>query len=105
MAKIDEKYHKKHYCDTTMSELEAKVVKISKHDEFSFISFSAVESPETEVLAFDSLLAVNNDYRFNRRETSDDYLVFPIQFVVLTDEFPKYEELSKINQIHFNDLI
>lgn len=104
-ALIDEKYHKKHNCGATMSELEAKVVKISKQDEFSFISFSAVENPETEVLAFDSLLAVNNDYRFKRRNTSDNHLIFPIQFVVFTDEFPKYEELSKINQIHFNDLI
>ena len=100
-AFIAEKYYKRHDCGLKLNQFESKLVKISKKDEFSFISFSADNNSEINTFDSDSLISVNKYYPLLRRNTYDNHLVFPIQFVIFTDDFPKYEELSKINQIKF----
>ena len=102
-ALIAEKYYKKHYCGSKLNQFESKVSKISKKDEFSFISFSTDIYSDTRTSAFDSMISVDKYYSLKRTNTSDNHVIFPIQFFIFTDDFPKYEELSKINQIRFFD--
>jgi ribosomal protein S18 acetylase RimI-like enzyme len=104
-AVLAEKYYKKHDCGSKLNQFESKVSKISKQDEFSFISFSADKNSETNTFDSDSVISVDKYYPLSRTNTFDNHLLFPIQFVIFTEDFPKYEELSKINQINFKDLV
>ncbi len=98
---IADKYYKRHDCGLKLNQFEARVIKISKKDDFSFISFSADNNSETNAFASDSIISIDKYNHLNRRNTLDNHLIFPNQFFIFTDDFPKYEELSKINQIKF----
>ncbi|MBI9031633.1 GNAT family N-acetyltransferase [bacterium] len=100
-ALIADKYYKNHKCGSKLNHFRTQVGKISKKNDFSFITFSANRYSETTILSLDSLISIDMFYNLNRNDTSDDYVILPIQFVIFTDDLPKYEELSKINQISF----
>ena len=98
-ALIAGKYYKKHYCGSKLNEFESKVVKISHKNDFSFISFSTNKKEDTLVFDSDSILSVDKYIQLERLHSSDNQQNFPIQFFIFTDDFPEYEELSKINQL------